>query len=331
MFARGVQDGVDVCDKIASEISQLPPSGGVVDLRGVNGYQTCSRNPFDGAQKSVELLLGAVTINIEQSWVLPNNLTSREEVSVRGSGTDTTVLEWGGSPGATVIDASSTNGLGLSDLTIDGRSTAGVCVLAGGNDITGTFDHRYVRVAVKACTAVGIDTGSRSPAHALNDAYFEDLFLAFSPVGLDAYLGAYRFVGGRISESENSGIRLNGNSRVMALGTIFSANGADVQVRGRALGFIGYGNWFENSRRSVLEAVAPSSLSSGFQLYGALNLHTSSTASLINGANLNSGTVVLQGVYVPQTSSSSAVILPSTVALSVQNNTGVSLTLESPR
>jgi hypothetical protein len=62
-------------DKLAACLSEIPPTGGTADARGIAGNQLWQRCPFEGVIKPVHLLLGAGTTTIETSCNIPSNIT----------------------------------------------------------------------------------------------------------------------------------------------------------------------------------------------------------------------------------------------------------------
>ena len=71
-------DQADFCQVVNSALTGLPPSGGVIDARGVvksDGKDIpCSSNPFPQSNTvPVTLLLPSSVIDIQATWVLPSN------------------------------------------------------------------------------------------------------------------------------------------------------------------------------------------------------------------------------------------------------------------
>ena len=112
--------GSDACTKIAAAIADLPPTGGTVDARGLEGAQTCAAGPFTGVSKPVTLLLGKTTFTCSVGWALPSNL------HLIGLGKDKTEVKF--SAGAVIDQAVVANG--KTDIEI-----AGVKFSSGGSGV----------------------------------------------------------------------------------------------------------------------------------------------------------------------------------------------------
>src|SRR6185437_1558163 len=91
----------DFCKTLNTAMSAMGTTGGVVDMRSVNGIQSCLTDPFSTpAQISgpITLLLGNVTINVTaataaQSWRVPSN------ISILGVPSGVPILNFGSASG----------------------------------------------------------------------------------------------------------------------------------------------------------------------------------------------------------------------------------------
>ncbi len=67
--------GADPCIKIRNAIANLPANGGTVDARAFFGTYSCSVNPFMDGHIATNVILGAVTLNIDIPWELNTSNT----------------------------------------------------------------------------------------------------------------------------------------------------------------------------------------------------------------------------------------------------------------
>src|SRR5215469_14705636 len=120
--------GADAGEKISRCIAALPSTGGICDARNFSGEQRSSAGfTVGGPGKPVELMLGAITLNVAQGVHVQAKSSIVGMPSSSGIGSD---------QGATVIKAADNSGLRavlqiegalavLQDLTIDGNKKAG--------------------------------------------------------------------------------------------------------------------------------------------------------------------------------------------------------------
>lgn len=226
-------------------------------------------------------------------------LGSRSDCVIRGQGMSKTTLAWNGAAAATMIDAKDAPGLTLEDMTISGNSSAGTCLQTGGGSAN-VFNHRYVRVNMGSCTNFAIDNRSSGTGFALNDAYFQDVYLQSSAICLETAFPLQRFQGGTISSCSTAAVKLDGNGGVTTHGTIFSGNGADVQVAGSSSIFEGHGGWFENSTNGIVTFTG--AFSPDLILFAGAKLHTSNATNLMNLTSMGGGSVEITDSFVPSSS-----------------------------
>jgi hypothetical protein len=129
-----VLSGSDICAQINHALaSSLPATGGVIDARGINATNpnsnlTCAASPWStGVNTPATILLPAGTIQISNTWVLPNSTAIVGEGSslttiLALSSTVNPIIQMGAAPPA--CPGNVCTGVSIQDLTLSGGGFA---------------------------------------------------------------------------------------------------------------------------------------------------------------------------------------------------------------
>jgi hypothetical protein len=124
--------GSNACQYIASAITAMGSSGGIVDATEFSGNQTCSVNPLGTAAGNGVLLLGNATFQTTAEWEIPSAYSWRIIGSMRKAETspqNTIIQAVGGFPTSTPVmrlgNGTTAYGQEVSNLTVDCNSVAG--------------------------------------------------------------------------------------------------------------------------------------------------------------------------------------------------------------
>jgi len=135
----GCSNSTDFCSVLHQALGQVPPTGAVVDARGLvplsspTGTYSCSTtmepNPFNGISYPSTVLLPAYTIVVTSTWILPNNT----KLIGQGPSTDLQAVNGLGGPiivMGTSCPSSGCTSIGVEHLLLDG-SAAGTTFTYG--------------------------------------------------------------------------------------------------------------------------------------------------------------------------------------------------------
>jgi parallel beta-helix repeat protein len=142
--------GEDACRRIGAAVADLPPGGGTVDARAIQGSQRCSVDPFHGATFPVRLLLGKVRITIAAPW------EPTRGSSIIGEGNGASLLVFSGTkelPEGILIgpEAGNVELAGL-DITGEGNNVVRAIEINGNSDANASIHDNHIFGVAKSHT-----------------------------------------------------------------------------------------------------------------------------------------------------------------------------------